>query len=376
MRHKTFGTMTSHSFLQRTGPAAVLLVFLFAGIFSGSRAAGQTGVPKFEDVPLPKSLTLCGEPMPLENIYVREMLDRELTISAWDPAQVFMWLKRAGRYFPHIEKRLREEGMPDDLKYLAVAESALITHIRSRRGALGTWQFMPHTARRNGLRKDGVMDERRNFEQSTDAALKYLKALREMFGSWTLAMAAYNCGESRLKKEIEKQKENNYYRLNLPLETERYIFRIASAKLIMQDPGAYGYALPADRVYKPIACDRVKVHVRSPAPIADVARSLGTYYKIIKELNPQIKGYYFPAGRYTVLVPAGLGGKLAAALKKHGKKGSRRAARADDGRYVVQPGDTLTHISQRTGVSVATLKDLNGLTSSVIRVGQKLRLRP
>jgi LysM repeat protein len=220
------------------------------------------------------------------------------------------------------------------------------------------------------------MDERRNFEQSTEAALKYLKALREMFGSWTLAMAAYNCGESRLKKEIARQKENNYYRLNLPLETERYIFRIAAAKLIMQDPGAYGYALPDERVYKPIACDKVQVHVRAPAPIADVARSLGTYYKIIKELNPQIRGYSFPAGRYTVLVPAGLGTKLTAALKKHGRKGSHRTAGADDGRYVVQPGDTLTHVSQRTGVPVATLKDLNGLKSSVIRVGQKLRLRP
>ncbi len=369
--------MAYPSFLQRAILVVALSCLVIPGVLSGSAAAGQTVGPQYQDVPLPETLSLCGEPMPLKNPFVREMLDRELTISALDAAQVFMWLKRRGRYFPHIERRLREEGMPDDLKYLAVAESALLTHIRSRKGALGTWQFMPHTARRNGLRKDRVMDERRDFERSTDAALKYLKNLRGMFDSWTLAMAAYNCGEARLKKEITHQKVNDYYKLNLPLETERYIFRIAAAKLILEDPGAYGYNLPKEREYKPIACDKVPVHIRAPIPIADVAQSLGTYYKIIKELNPQIRGYSFPAGRYSIAVPAGLGPKLAAALKKHrGKAPRKKAAKGADGRYVVQPGDTLTHISQRTGVSVATLKDLNGLEGSVIRIGQTLRLHP
>lgn len=368
--------MTPHSFIQRAVLIVVFSCSFMPGVLQGNPAAGQTTGPEYRDVPLPKSLTLCGEPMPLENPYVREMLDRELTISAWDPAQVFMWLKRAGRYFPHIERRLAEEGMPDDLKYLAVAESALLTHIRSRKGALGTWQFMPYTARRHGLRKDRGMDERRNFERATDAAIKYLKTLRGMFNSWALAMAAYNCGEARLKKEIKRQKVDNYYTLNLPLETERYIFRIATAKLIMEDPGGYGYTLPKDREYKPIASDTVRVHVRAPVPIADVAQSLGTYYKIIKELNPQIRGYDFPTGSYSVKLPAGLGPKLASALRQHGRKTSRTVAKVGNGRYVVQPGDTLTHISQRTGVPVATLKDLNGLKDSVIRIGQRLRLQP
>jgi len=343
-----------------------------------SRTAAQEEPPGlFQDVPLPKSLTLCGEPMPLENPSVLEMLDRELTIAAWDRAQVFMWLKRAGRYFPYIERRLREERMPDDLKYLAVAESALITHIRSRKGALGTWQFMSHTARHNGLRKDRTIDERRSFEHSTEAALKYLTTLKEMFGSWTLAMAAYNCGEARMKKEIKEQRVQDYYRLNLPLETERYIFRIAAAKLIMEDPRAYGYVLPEERVYKPLSVDTIKVRVNAPVHIADAAQELGTDYKVIKELNPQIRGYYFPVGAYTIKVPSGKGPKMAALLKQKGRKTTRRPAKApEDDRYVVQPGDTLSHISQRTGISVDTLKALNGLDDSMIHAGQRLRLAP
>ena len=110
--------------------------------------------PVFNDFPLPESVEICGERMPLEKPTVREMLDREFTINVWDRAQVFMWLKRSGRYFPFIENALSKAGMPDDLKYLAVAESSLITYIRSSKGALGTWQFMSLTAKRNGLRKD------------------------------------------------------------------------------------------------------------------------------------------------------------------------------------------------------------------------------
>ena len=355
----------------------VCALSLFIGIIPPSTHAQEKPPVLFHDFALPKSLILCGERVPLENPYVLEMLDRELTIAAWDRAQVFMWLKRAGRYFPYIERRLREEGMPDDLKYLAVAESALIAHIRSRKGALGTWQFMPHTARRNGLRKDRAMDERRSFERSTDAALKYLKAMKEMFGSWALAMAAYNCGEDRMKKEIKIQRVQDYYRLNLPLETERYVFRIAAAKLIMEDPEAYGYALPKERVYKPLSVDIIEVHIRAPVHIADVAQKMGTDYKVLKELNPQIQGYDFPAGRYSLRAPSGMGPKMAAVLKQSGSNTSHRTAREpDDNRYEVQPGDTLGHISQRTGVSVETLKELNGLEDSTIRVGQRLRLSP
>ena len=337
-------------------------------------AKQKTVYPVLDDFPLPKSLSLCGEPLPLKNPYVREMLDREMTISAWDRAQVFMWLKRAGRYFPYIEKRLAEAGLPEDLKYLAVAESSLITDIRSRRGALGIWQFMAPTARRNGLRKDRMMDERRDHERATGAAIKYLKRLKAEFGTWSLTLAAYNCGEACLKKAIKQQGVKDYYSLNLPVETERFVFRIASIKTIMENPGRYGYNLSIERVYRPIECDQVPVRIRRTFHIADVALALGTNYKTIRELNPQIRSQYLPTGRYRLKVPKGLGPKVAVVLKKVAPATPR--AGAADGIYIVQPGDTLSHIAKRTGVSVKKLKLLNDIKGSRILVGQKLLLEP
>ncbi|MFH1491533.1 MAG: transglycosylase SLT domain-containing protein, partial [Pseudomonadota bacterium] len=305
-------------------------------------AEKKPGYPLLDDAPLPKSISLCGEPMPLKDPYVLEMLDRELTISVWDRAQVFMWLKRSGRYFPYIEKRLAEAGVPDDLKYLAVAESSLITHIRSSKGALGTWQFMAETGRNHGLRKDRTIDERHDFERATEAAITYLKSLKDEFGTWTLAMAAYNCGEARLRKEMKEQKERDYYSLNLPMETERYIFRIATVKLIMENPNRYGYHLSPERVYRPIECDRESVSIRRPVHIADLAHALGTNYKTLKELNPQIQGPYLPKGNYSLKVPAGLGSKVNTVLKKVAPAGSVPRAETSAGTYVVQPGDTLS----------------------------------
>jgi LysM repeat protein len=349
-----------------------LVVLLSGWTFSSLEAS----YPVFEDFPLPESLRLCGEPIPLENHHVREMLEREFIISVWDQAQVFLWLKRAGRYFPYIEKKLAEAGMPDDLKYLAVAESALLTHIRSKDGALGTWQLMKHTARHNDLRKDRMLDERLNFERSTAAALKHLKRLRGMFDSWTMVLAAYNCGEGRIKKEIRKQKVKDYYRLNLPLETERFIFRIAAVKIIMENPKRYGYNLAPDRIYQPAEYDTVQAKISVPIHVMDVAQALDTDFKVLKEFNPQILGDFLPAGKYMIKVPSGQGTKTATVLKKLTRTASRRMKKVSDQYYVVLSGDTLSHIAQRTGVSVDTLKRLNGIRGSLIRAGEKLRLRP
>jgi len=338
--------------------------------------AGEKIPPLYEDVPLPGSLSLCNEQVPLDNANVREMLEREFIIAVWDRAQVILWLKRAGRYFPHVEKRLRQESMPDDLKYIPIAESSLLTYVRSISGARGPWQFMKDTGRRNGLRKDRMVDERLHFERSTDAALTYLKSLRDMFGSWTLAIAAYNCGEARVKKEIREQKVRDYYRLNLPLETERYVFRILAAKIIMQSPERYGYRVEPERTYKPIACDVISVDMKIPLHITDVARALGTDFKTIKELNPQINGYYLPTGRYTLSTPPGTGPAAQAAIQELTGTAVGRLKKQTGGVYTVKPGDTLSHIALRTGISAATIRALNGLRGDLIRVGQKLRLKP
>lgn len=279
--------------------------------------------PIVHDFPLPQELSLCSEPIPLNIPWVWEMLDREFNITVWDRAQVFMYLKRAGRYFPYIEKKLAEEDMPDDLKYLAVAESALITYSRSKKGARGPWQFMTIAARSNGLRRDRSVDERLSFERSTDAALANLKRLKEKFGSWALAMAAYNGGETRLRKAIREQKTTNYYELNLPLETERYIFRIAAIKIILEDPKRYGYHLSDERTYQPVAYDAAEVHLKGRLDILEIAESIGTNFKTLKELNPQFLKDYIPGGNHFIKVPSGMGGKLLVFLEQNPAKVSK-----------------------------------------------------
>jgi len=325
---------------------------------------------------VPKALSLCGEQMPLEKRAVWEMLDQEFTISVHNHAKVILWLKRAGRYFPYLEKKLDEAGMPDDLKYLAVAESSLRPNIRSRKGALGFWQFIPKTARRYKLKQNRSMDERRSLESSTEAALSYLKELRETFDSWALAMAAYNCGEDRLQKEIKEQKVNDYYSLNLPRETERFIFRIAAIKLIMENPEHYGYSLSPESIYKPRPFDSVQIKIEKPVHMTEFAEAIQTNFKVIKELNPKIKGYYLPVGDYMLKIPVGKKEVAAEALHQLARKNPARFAKSDSPHYRVQPGDTLSYISQHTGIPVAELKRLNDIKGSMITVGQELQLTP
>ena len=272
---------------------------------------------------LPESLTLCGEQVPLGDRRIWEMLDREFHITLWDRAQVVMYLKRAGRYFDFISSKLAAAGMPDDLKYLAVAESALITYSRSNKGARGPWQFMVLAARSNGLRRNGVIDERLNFEKSTDAALRNLKRLYEKFGSWALAMAAYNGGETRLRKAIREQNTNDYYRLNLPIETERYLFRIAAIKIIMENPEQYGYELANDEIYRPIRYDAVHIRLTGSLDLVQLAAAVGSDFKEMKERNPQFLRDYIPPGKHTLFLPPGSGMAAVNYLKSRNGKVAR-----------------------------------------------------
>jgi hypothetical protein len=277
------------------------------------------------------------------------MLDREFTIAVWDRAQVFLWLKRAGRYFPYIEEKLAEAEMPDDLKYVAVAESALISTIRSSKRAAGLWQFMARTGRRYGLRKNRMLDERLDFERSTEAAITYLTRLHDTFDNWTLALAA---------------------------ETERYIFRIAAVKIIMKNPQHYGFDLPSAQSYRRIWYDSVEVRTTKHLQLTELALALDTDFKALKELNPQFRRNYMPKGDYKIKVPPGFGPKLRIAMQKLGNGGSREKEKVSESHYLVREGDTLGHIARRTGVSIASLRRYNDIQGSTIWAGQELRLTP
>ena len=332
--------------------------------------------PQFDDYPLPKEATLFGEKVPLDDMFVFERFDREFTIIVWDRPQIFMWLKRSGRYFPYIEKRLREEGMPEDLKYVAVAESSFHSHIRSKSGAVGMWQFMKYTAKKKGLMNNRGIDERRHFEKSTDAAMEYFKELYDKFGVWNLAIAAYNCGQGRLEKAMKEQGADDYYNLKLPKETERYLFRILAIKMIMENPKKYGYNLSPERYYKPYEYDSVSVNVKFPVSIIEVLKKTDVNYKRFRDLNPHLTGSLFPTGKYDVNIPDGNRSDLVSAINNITENELKHLKYNPDKYYKVQPGDTLIGISVKTGVSVKNLKRLNHLNGSFIRVGQKLLLKP
>ncbi|BDQ33971.1 lytic transglycosylase domain-containing protein [Pseudodesulfovibrio portus] len=317
-------------------------------------------------------LDFCGEFVPLHLPEVRERLEKELLLMLWDRAQAILWLKRSGRYFSHIETVLRGADMPDDLKYVAVIESALKPHAGSNRGARGVWQFISSTGRKYGLTVDRAIDDRRNFYLSTRAAARYLRDLHDQFGSWTLACAAYNMGENGLDKQVGKQEVKDYYRLHLPTETERYVLRAIAAKLIMSDPARYGFDLRPGDYYAPTRFDRIKLKAKYPTPVTIVAKAAGTYYKTIRDLNPQLLGDVIPKGEHILFLPEGASEEFAD--KYHPLITSyRKNLRPDT--YVVQSGDSLTAIARKHNMTLWQLCKLNKLTTrSTIRPGQKLYL--
>ncbi|MBS3906415.1 MAG: lytic transglycosylase domain-containing protein [Syntrophaceae bacterium] len=261
--------------------------------------------PPLSSYKLPKEVTLCGERILLEDRNVWENLDREFIVALDSHAQILLWMKRARRYFPHIEKRLKELNLPDDLKYVAITESSLRPHAVSSSGAAGIWQFIPSTGEKYGMRRNKTIDERFDFFNATEGALTYLKNLHQEFGDWTLAMAAYNAGENRIRREIEFQKTRSYFYLDLPMETERYVYKIAVAKIILSDPGKYGFYLDDSEYYDPFQAERVQIEVKQPLPIMEAARAIGFYYKVIKEMNLHFQEETIPAGIQFLNLPPG-----------------------------------------------------------------------
>ncbi len=297
-------------------------------------------------------LDFCGEAVELENQDVRERLEKELLLTLWDRPQVVLWIKRANRFFPIIEKMLQEENMPQDLKYIAIAESALRPHVGSKKGAIGFWQFLKSTGRKYGLVIDSQKDERRNIFRSTEAAIAYFKELYDMLGSWTLSAAAYNMGEQGLLSEILAQKTRNFYHLYLPLETQRYILRVISAKVILSDPETYGFRFTAEDLYPPLAYDRVKLECFQETPLSVIAEAANTRFKVIKDLNPEIRGHFLATGNHWILIPKG----AAAGFKDRFKTLIDQWLAENQQRvYVVKEGDSLSAIAERFEVPLPAL---------------------
>jgi membrane-bound lytic murein transglycosylase D len=239
---------------------------------------------------LPDSVSFAGEKMPLANFDTRESLEREIIITAYRHSSTILIIKRATRYFPVIEKILKEYNIPDDFKYLAVAESDL-SNLISPAGATGFWQIMPETGREEGLEINTEIDERYNVEKSTRFACEYFLKSYAKYGNWTLAAASYNGGRNGVDDQIDIQHEKNYYNLLLADETARYIFRVIAYKLIITDPAAYGFDIEKTELYPEIKFNEVKVDT-AVTDFSIFARKFGINYKLLKLLNPWLRKPY------------------------------------------------------------------------------------
>lgn len=236
--------------------------------------------------PLPDTLYFAGERVPLNLYYVRESLDRELVSNMYYQSSTLFNIKRAARMFPTIERILKEEGVPEDFKYLCVIESNL-QNVTSPAGAQGYWQFMKATGQKYGLEISDEIDMRNDLEASTHAACKFLKYLKSRLGSWTNAAAAYNCGENGLEKRLGNQQQSNYYELLLNRETQRYVYRILALKLIMQHPQDYGYYVRRCDTYPELPYEEVTLSGKN-VDLVQFAIQNGTTYKMLRTMNPWI----------------------------------------------------------------------------------------
>lgn len=262
-------------------------------------------LPPTISVLLPDAANFAGERVPLEYFDVRESLDRELTACTYWHTQTLLIIKKADRFFSIIEPILARNGVPDDFKYLAITESNLMPTALSPSKAAGIWQILEETGKQLGLEVNKEVDERYHLEKSTEAACKYLKQIYERTGSWTTAAASYNCGPTAFKRQVERQVESNYYDMQLPEETARYVFRTLAFKIIISNPQQYGFMVRPDDIYPQLKFKEVQVDT-SITNVAQFAQSLGTNYKMVKMFNPWLRDTSLPNAsrkKYVIKIP-------------------------------------------------------------------------
>ena len=253
---------------------------------------------------IPNVMTFAGERVPLQDTDVRERLDREIHVNTYWHSNMLLMIKKANRFFSEIEPLLKKYNLPDDFKYLAVAESGL-DNVTSHAGASGFWQFMKATGKEYGLEINNYVDERFNLELATKVAAQYLINSKELFGSWTNAAAAYNAGNAGITKQMKRQDATDYYSLLLNSETGRYVFRILAFKEILSNPEKYGFYVDQQDLYQVIPTKTIIIDT----PVEDFAKfakQQGINYKILKIHNPWLRDTYLKnaSGKaYSIKIP-------------------------------------------------------------------------
>jgi membrane-bound lytic murein transglycosylase D len=280
--------------------------------------------------------------------------------------------RRSGLYRPMILEELRQEGLPEQLSWIPLIESAFKPRALSRARALGMWQFIRSTGYRYGLKQDKYVDERMDPVKATRAAIQYMVELHKMFGDWTTAIAAYNCGEAAVQRVIRYQKIDYFDSFwdifaNLPFETARHVPRFIATLLIVGDPAKYGFELPAPE--PPLAFDTIRVN--AAFRLATLSQKLGLDAALLVGLNPELRHDSTPNYEYDLRVPAGYGETCLASIVTLPQYIPPDVV---TDRHTVRRGDTLGAIARRYRTSVDAIKRLNGLRGNLIRVGQVLRV--
>jgi hypothetical protein len=282
-----------------TGAVSTFTLVIIAVILYLSLDTSTASNESSEDFPqgykivspeIPDYLEFAGERIPIENFEVYERMDREFLANTYWHSATVLAIKRANRWFPVIEPILEKNNIPDDFKYLSIAESNL-DNVISPAGATGFWQFMKPAGEKYGLEINKLVDERYNVEKSTEAACMYLKDSYEMFGSWVTSAASYNMGHENTTEQSERQKTRKYFNLVLNSETSRFVARIVSLKYIFQNPEKYGFDIKEEDLYEPLEYYEVTLD-SSVKDFADYAKSYGVNYFILKMYNPWLRDNY------------------------------------------------------------------------------------
>jgi LysM repeat protein len=283
-------------------------------------------------------------------------------------------LARSGKYMPMIAKVLNQEGLPEELGYLALLESQFIVNTTSRNGAVGLWQFIATTARKYGLRIDEWIDERRDPVKSTRAAAAYLKDLHEYYGRWYLATAAYNAGPGTIDKALQQSRAKDFWSIKgnaqLREETRNFVPKFVAISLIATDPKKYGFE---DVRYEP-PLSYEEVELQAPMKFAALAEVAETEEFMLRDLNPALLRNSTPPSEtgFRLNLPAG---KAAIYLAKgHERTFEKEAEPVEVVTHEVKRGETLFSIARRYGLTVRRLMEFNGLTTSQLSIGQKLRI--
>ena len=277
-----------------TRPLLLMLIFILSIIFFNAvnlsdktSEKNTSSTYNIKALKIPSGLSFAGEKVPTELDDIKERMDRELLVNTYWQSNGLLLIKRAHKYFPLIEPLLKKYGIPDDFKYLAVAESGLENN-SSPAGAAGFWHFLKSSAKEYGLEVNQNVDERYNLEKSTKVAAEYLKKSKKRFGTWTLAAAAYNAGNARIARNLKKQQVTNYYDLLLNSETSRYVFRIVALKEVLSNPRKYGFEFEEDDLYNLPDIKTVKVDTVI-TNIASFAKKFKTNYKELKLNNAWLR---------------------------------------------------------------------------------------